>query len=694
MPVTFAPAPVIEEPSGERASPSTVFALFWAFATFVWSIFTPPQYTFPARLLLLQPIWILRVMLDDDTYVQDLWLFLVLHAGFTFWTGAWSLPDILGLVRSVDAETLHVYVRVFAALGGCGVLAGGIVWRGQQLSKEGDSTDSIKTINENPLPPLLIPSRTTHSRFVPKKHSFSYSYLFVGVPVGVTGRFGSALSVDCAKRGWFHVDAADHLSRATSTKTLSEKLSAYLHSQGIKDSEYEFAYLVTAPRFLGYNFNPVSFWYVYDEDMVLKFMIPEVNNTFGERRIYLLRPSNRPADQIDEDGNTVQTNGHGSKAVFFTQTWEKDFHVSPFNSRKGSYSIRTIDPLNTGSDLKFDTTIVLRTSKDEAKIVARVFSEGATLDPSSVGLLGLTGFITSWWWVGLMTLPRILWEARKLYFARALNLYFRPEVTNVSIGRAYTGDEEKLESFFRIWLTQVAEEAQEPLRLIYEPPHAPNELVIYSSAFSHAEDRKQTLTLKVITPAFYSRFVHYAHAQEAFDRESLATDDQNRTAVIEPASLMPVFLNAIKHRHQRVLRVPVQAGPRWTLMEWLRCPAAAASFTNKTNELQYVIKDIRKFRASELDTYVRLRCDEPDIYRRAVTKLFLAQRFLLGVPVLLDAVDITFRAVLWLLAMAYIDSVDFFDVLRPERLTSGDSIDILFLLSLANAIHIWALMKG
>lgn len=80
--------------------------------------------------------------------------------------------------------------------------------------------------------PLILPSRTTHTRFFPKRHSFSYSYLQVSVPVEFEGRSGSLLSVgETSKRGWFHVQASDYLDRTAKQLSLKAKLSAYLQSQ-------------------------------------------------------------------------------------------------------------------------------------------------------------------------------------------------------------------------------------------------------------------------------------------------------------------------------------------------------------------------------------------------------------------------------------------------------------------------------
>lgn len=78
--------------------------------------------------------------------------------------------------------------------------------------------------------------------------------------------------------------------------------------------------LLAQPRILGHVFNPVSFWLVIDDEDNLRVVVPEVNNTFGERHSYIcahpdLRPI-RPEDVI---------------------TAEKVFYVSPFQPVEGTY---------------------------------------------------------------------------------------------------------------------------------------------------------------------------------------------------------------------------------------------------------------------------------------------------------------------------------------------------------------------
>lgn len=80
--------------------------------------------------------------------------------------------------------------------------------------------------------------------------------------------------------------------------------------------------LLTQPRFLGYWFNPVSFWMVIEGD-ALCAVIAEVNNTFGQRHSYFLaQPKFAPI--------TPATRLSARKV----------FHVSPFQDVAGEYRFR------------------------------------------------------------------------------------------------------------------------------------------------------------------------------------------------------------------------------------------------------------------------------------------------------------------------------------------------------------------
>ena len=127
------------------------------------------------------------------------------------------------------------------------------IYLGVQAYKKYQGNDEMKNFQSDPdktwnarhsdfnfLKPILFPCRTSHTRIFPKKHSFSYSYLFVGIPIGWRGRISSVLTADLKtlpwkgrkpKIGWFNVDSGDYLARGDSVHGLRGKLDNYLKSQ-------------------------------------------------------------------------------------------------------------------------------------------------------------------------------------------------------------------------------------------------------------------------------------------------------------------------------------------------------------------------------------------------------------------------------------------------------------------------------
>ncbi|MFL6710999.1 MAG: DUF1365 domain-containing protein [Massilia sp.] len=123
----------------------------------------------------------------------------------------------------------------------------------------------------------------------------------------------------------FH--AADHGDGHTPLLAWIERL---LHAEGINDADGEI-WLQAMPRVLGYVFNPVSFWFCHSANGMLRAVLCDVRNTFGERHFYLL-----------DDGFCID-DGAELRA-------RKVFHVSPFNPVAGQYRFRFSRVLEAGVD--------------------------------------------------------------------------------------------------------------------------------------------------------------------------------------------------------------------------------------------------------------------------------------------------------------------------------------------------------
>ena len=185
---------------------------------------------------------ILRLKYDHARAKQDLlWV-------FTLWI--FSTPHIQkrwiwkALIVTLSWSICRFYETVWKRNEAKAVNKGRIqtiVQKSVSRERPDDGKDDCYN-SEISLKPLLFPCRTSHTRFFPKQHSFSYSYLFVGIPIGWRGYAGTILSADLVAQpgnekqpgnGWFNVDCVDYLQRGEHARGLYGKLEDYLATQVI-----------------------------------------------------------------------------------------------------------------------------------------------------------------------------------------------------------------------------------------------------------------------------------------------------------------------------------------------------------------------------------------------------------------------------------------------------------------------------
>lgn len=155
-----------------------------------------------------------------------------------------------------------------------------------------------------------------HTRLRPRGHRFALRTFFLLLPMRrlrQQPQSAGALALNCAGALSFHdVDHGD--ARPPDQGGALAWLDELLAQVGIHDAQGE-VWLHCYPRVLGYSFKPVSFWYCHQQDGRLRAIVVEVNNTFGERHVYL----------IDQP-----TYGREVRA-------RKAFYVSPFCPLEGGY---------------------------------------------------------------------------------------------------------------------------------------------------------------------------------------------------------------------------------------------------------------------------------------------------------------------------------------------------------------------
>lgn len=166
--------------------------------------------------------------------------------------------------------------------------------------------------------PQIMFGHVMHKRLFPKVNGFNYGIYYLLLPLSKitslpsTWRFG--INRPALAAFW----AEDHGDRQGGD--LQSWARNLLDAHDVS-AEGEIM-LLTMPRIFGHVFNPVSFWFCHDLRGKLSAVICEVNNTFGESHSYVCKA---PGEEIDAS-NWVET--------------EKEFHVSPFLERAGSYRFR------------------------------------------------------------------------------------------------------------------------------------------------------------------------------------------------------------------------------------------------------------------------------------------------------------------------------------------------------------------
>jgi len=150
-----------------------------------------------------------------------------------------------------------------------------------------------------------------HRRFSPARHEFTYPLFMVFLDIDRLPELMKISPLAGYNRGnWVSYQECDHFGDPA--KTLRERLWRDALANNLEPPRGRI-FLLTHLRYLGYNFNPVSFFYCYDHEDRLQTIVAEVNNTFGETANYWLT-----AGLERSAGNNKRYRFH------------KTFHVSPF----------------------------------------------------------------------------------------------------------------------------------------------------------------------------------------------------------------------------------------------------------------------------------------------------------------------------------------------------------------------------
>jgi len=210
----------------------------------------------------------------------------------------------------------------------------------------------------------LYVGKLRHRRFSPRAHEFTYPVFMAFLDVDCLPELMGVSPLSSYNRwNWTSYCERDHFGEPA--RSLRQRLSEDGARHGITLPDGPI-FLLTHLRYLGYVFNPVSFFYFYDCSGKLALLMAEVNNTFGESHNYWLTPANER-----------------ESAAAKRYTTSKKMHVSPFMGMNLDYDWiftppgdRLVAHMNTIADGKpfFDATLQLEHRQWERRELHRVLA--------------------------------------------------------------------------------------------------------------------------------------------------------------------------------------------------------------------------------------------------------------------------------------------------------------------------------
>jgi DUF1365 family protein len=250
--------------------------------------------------------------------------------------------------------------------------------------------------------PRLVRGEVGHTRLAPRRHQFVTRAFYLQLPLRslaaskpqdkaiVAGNWVWGVN----RKALIQVSDRDHGDGRGLLSWIEQVLRDH-QLAGETDGEI---WLSCFPSMWGYTFKPVSFWFCEDRSGQTRAIVAEVNNTFGDRHIYVLDCT---SGQGYRNGQTLGC--------------EKAFYVSPFFPVSGRYRFRFHRDGLGGRDLA-------RIEYDDPLPMLRTHMSGQVL-PLTTGT-GLRSFmLTPFFSIGVIL--KIHWHALLLWI-KGIRLSPRP----------------------------------------------------------------------------------------------------------------------------------------------------------------------------------------------------------------------------------------------------------------------------
>jgi hypothetical protein len=168
----------------------------------------------------------------------------------------------------------------------------------------------------------IYSGNVVHKRFKPKIHFFKYKVFSLLIDLSELELLNKNLKIFSYNKfnivSFYDIDHGARDGSSIRGWVIDNLKKNYIDTKNIQIK------LLCYPRIFGYVFNPLSVFYIYDNNSNLISVLYEVKNTFGEQHTYIFK--------TDINQNLIQ---HMCK---------KKFHVSPFIEMDCIYFFRLLKP--------------------------------------------------------------------------------------------------------------------------------------------------------------------------------------------------------------------------------------------------------------------------------------------------------------------------------------------------------------
>lgn len=220
----------------------------------------------------------------------------------------------------------------------------------------------------------LYATTISHRRLKPVEHAFAYKFFSFYIDLDELDALAKMPLIGRNRPNFYAFYDSDHMD-----------IKAYLKANGI-DLQGGRTMLLTYLRVCGYVFNPVSFYFCFNAAGEPVCVVPEIGNTFGEIKPFL-----------------VDTLNNGA----FEDTQDKFYYISPFMKLDDQLDYRITIPSDR-LDIRIDT------SRDGEKLMLAAVS-GRRMELNTWNLFKLSCQFPL---VTLKVITLIHWHAFLLWLKR------------------------------------------------------------------------------------------------------------------------------------------------------------------------------------------------------------------------------------------------------------------------------------